>query len=349
MKKFLILILAFFAFWMNGNANFDDVDGLKIDIYTVSATTGSVDGKDPFVTEIYYWDTTTASYKLKDRSNAHIKLEVPVKVIARGKSYFSVWSAGDLHRYSSAYHPADESPAHVSPLNGDSDTGVKVSSGWPIIIFKGIKSKTVTAKGTLVTDTSNKYELKGKGKLDTSKGGGSGSARGVGIGTGSVSSSGGWTHNATSWRVGVLDIRPSHPSSTTSGVSTPPSGGSTPPTDNTPNCSDCTSHCSSPCSCSTSGTCNGTVVDNTPNCSDCTDGCSSCPTGGSCGMCNTNYRAHEASEHEWFWPPCGRHGNYKCLIEGDHSLQSSCPRLDEWGRQCTVTNFYACDNHTCDF
>ena len=56
-------------------------------------------------------------------------------------------------------------------------------------------------------------------------------------------------------------------------------------TDNTPNCSDCTSHCSSPCSCSTSGTCNGTVVDNTPNCSDCTSHCSSpcsCTNSGTC-------------------------------------------------------------------
>ena len=33
-----------------------------------------------------------------------------------------------------------------------------------------------------------------------------------------------------------------------------------PPTDNTPNCSSCTSHCSSPCRCSNSGTCNGTVL-----------------------------------------------------------------------------------------
>jgi len=33
-----------------------------------------------------------------------------------------------------------------------------------------------------------------------------------------------------------------------------------PPTDNTPNCSGCTSHCSSPCSCTNSGTCNGTVA-----------------------------------------------------------------------------------------
>ena len=62
-----------------------------------------------------------------------------------------------------------------------------------------------------------------------------------------------------------------------------------PPPDDTPNCPDCTNHCSSPCGCSNSGTCNGSVAsppppptpptapsDNTPNCSYCTDGCSSC-------------------------------------------------------------------------
>ena len=73
----------------------------------------------------------------------------------------------------------------------------------------------------------------------------------------------------------------------------PPSGSgsgsrsSTPstPTDNTPNCQDCTSHCSSPCSCTNSGTCNGTVVDSTPNCSGCTSHCSSpcsCLNSGTC-------------------------------------------------------------------
>lgn len=78
------------------------------------------------------------------------------------------------------------------------------------------------------------------------------------------------------------------------GGSTPPTGsgstppGSTPPpppTDNTPNCPDCTSHCSSPCNCTNSGTCNGTVVDNTPNCSGCTSHCSS-PCSCSSGTCN---------------------------------------------------------------
>ena len=58
--------------------------------------------------------------------------------------------------------------------------------------------------------------------------------------------------------------------------------------DNTPNCSGCTSHCSSPCSCSNSGTCNGTVVDNSPDCDSCTTGgCSACPT--VCTACNQPY------------------------------------------------------------
>ena len=57
-------------------------------------------------------------------------------------------------------------------------------------------------------------------------------------------------------------------------------------TDNTPNCPDCTSDCSSPCSCTNSGTCGGTVTDSTPNCPDCTSDCSSpcsCTNSGTCG------------------------------------------------------------------
>ena len=69
--------------------------------------------------------------------------------------------------------------------------------------------------------------------------------------------------------------------------SNPPSGSTPPPTtDDTPNCQDCTSHCSSPCSCTNSGTCNGTVVDNTPNCQDCTSHCSSPCSCSDSGTCN---------------------------------------------------------------
>ena len=64
------------------------------------------------------------------------------------------------------------------------------------------------------------------------------------------------------------------------------SGGSSVSSDDTPNCQDCTSHCSSPCSCSNSGTCNGTVTDDTPNCSDCTSHCSSPCSCSNSGTCN---------------------------------------------------------------
>ena len=82
----------------------------------------------------------------------------------------------------------------------------------------------------------------------------------------------------------------------------PPSG-STSPSDNTPNCPDCTSHCSSPCSCTNSGTCGGSVA----------------------------------------YHPCGEH---ETTVSGDHSLQASCTSTDANGNSCTVTNFYACDNHS---
>lgn len=118
-------------------------------------------------------------------------------------------------------------------------------------------------------------------------------------------------------------------------ITLPPGGGSgsTPPTDNTPNCSDCTSHCSSPCSCSTSGTCNGTVTDNTPNCPDCTSHCSSPCSCSTSGTCNGTVSYHACGEHE-------------TSVSGDHSLQASCSSTDSNGNYCTVTSFYACDGHS---
>ena len=326
MKKFLILILAFFAFLANGYGE------LNTKRFSVSPTTGSVAGQDTFITEIYYWNTATASYELEDAYQAHIKLEVPVTVVAQGKGYFSLWSEGDLHRYSSPYHHLDESPTHVSSLQSESVTRVKVGSGWPIIIFSGLKSKTVTAKGTLITDTPNKYEVKGRGKCGTSAGGGSASGGPLGGGTSAVSGSGGWVHETTSFRVSVLDVRPSPPStpgSSTSGVSTPgdsmPPTGST-PSDDTPNCLDCSSDCSSPCSCSNSGTCGGTVVDATPNCSLCTAGCSACPT--VCTHCNQTYDPgsiwdvdHHDTEHE-----CVKCGTYYNICQ---NVGGACSVPDE--------------------
>lgn len=99
------------------------------------------------------------------------------------------------------------------------------------------------------------------------------------------------------------------PDSSTHSGSGSGSGGSTPPTDNTPNCQDCTSHCSSPCICSNSGTCNGTVAAAPP------------PSYHACGVHLTS-------------------------VSGDHSLQSSCSSTDSHGNTCTVTSFYACQSHT---
>ena len=313
MKKLLVLIvLAFFAFLANGYGNFEALKGPE-----VTASTQNVPGEDSFITEIYHWDTTSKSYKLQDSSEAHIALRVPVNAWAKGKGYLSVYSKGDLHRYSSAYHPPDESPTHVSALEGDSKTRVKV--GWgvgPFFLSDGYKGVTATATGTLVTDTSNKYELKGQGKLDDHGGGGSGSVGGVGGGTGGTSGSGGWVDDSTSFRVSVLDVRPKRPDNTppsgstppssggstppssggstppSNGGSTPPSSGSTPPPDNTPNCQDCTSHCSSPCSCTNSGTCNGTVAAPPPP-----------PATVSCGRSACTASVSSVNEHRL--GPCG--------------------------------------------
>ncbi len=72
-----------------------------------------------------------------------------------------------------------------------------------------------------------------------------------------------------------------------------------------------------------------TPVDNSPNCDSCTGSCSACtqPT--------------TPSMH-----PCGVHATSE---SGDHSLQASCSLSNNWMRTCTVTNFYACQTHTCVF
>ncbi len=88
MKKFLIFtVLAFFAFLGNGHSE------LEITGPSVSATTGSVPGKDTYVTEIYYWDATSQSHKLEDRYQAHIKLESSYSSCA-GQGLFFVMVCG---------------------------------------------------------------------------------------------------------------------------------------------------------------------------------------------------------------------------------------------------------------
>ena len=88
-------------------------------------------------------------------------------------------------------------------------------------------------------------------------------------------------------------------------VSPPPTP--TPPSDGTPNCPDCTSHCSSPCSCSTSGTCDGTMVT------------------AACGV--HTIEPGSSSEHS-------------------HRYISSCSETEN-GNTCTNTSgYYACSPHS---
>ena len=101
------------------------------------------------------------------------------------------------------------------------------------------------------------------------------------------------------------------------------------PTDNTPNCPDCTSHCSSPCSCSTSGTCNGTVVDNTPNCSDCTSHCSSPCSCTNSGTCNGTV-VDNTPDCSWCTDGCS-----SCDSDDDDDDNGVCQR-------CGGANYYPC-------
>ena len=111
----------------------------------------------------------------------------------------------------------------------------------------------------------------------------------------------------------------------------------TPPlTDNTPNCSDCTSHCSSPCSCSTSGTCDGTVVDYTPNCSYCTEGCSGCGVATYLFSCG-NHRGPWSEEADHKGYGCSQCGGtfYACDSDAsDHSSSSSCSKCSTLYYNC---------------
>ena len=113
--------------------------------------------------------------------------------------------------------------------------------------------------------------------------------------------------------------------------STPPEP--TPPTDNTPNCMDCTSHCSSPCSCTNSGTCNGTVVAPPP------------PTTILCRLATTTGCTIRSSDGRACRVPmcpsgCGSH-YWTCTPNAtyDHTTPFTC-------RRCG-TKFTRCNNSTC--
>ena len=73
--------------------------------------------------------------------------------------------------------------------------------------------------------------------------------------------------------------------------------------------------------------------------------CGGCPwegQSGTCQYCNTN---HPEGSHGTLHP-CGVH---LTSVPGDHTLQASCTVTNNQGRTCTVTSFYACDNHSHSF
>ena len=121
-------------------------------------------------------------------------------------------------------------------------------------------------------------------------------------------------------------------------TSSPPQGSNPPspsPSDNTPNCSGCTSHCSSPCSCSDSGTCNGTVADPPPP----------EPTTILCLVASTTSCTIRSSDGKSCLVPtcssgCGSH-YWTCYPDAtyDHETPFTCSRCG--------TSFTRCTNGTC--
>ena len=214
MKNACILILfVFLTFLAESSAD------LTIVGPNVSASASALEGYETYILETY---ETASQSDPTDTADAGYDLSVTVSASASGKGYFSIHAAGDLYKYSSPYHPAGETPSHVSALEGESQTRIKVGSGWPIIIFSGLKSADVSAEGTLITDVTGKYEVKGKGKVDTSAGGGSGSGGGIGGGTSAVSTTGDWVSDATDFRVSVVEVRLSPQANSQSGCANDP-------------------------------------------------------------------------------------------------------------------------------
>ena len=112
--------------------------------------------------------------------------------------------------------------------------------------------------------------------------------------------------------------------------------------DKTPNCSTCvdgSSYCPNARSHSNNNhqaqnTVTTVQEDNSPNCDYCTGTCSACTQPTTPTTTKISYHACGVCERS---------------VPGDHSLQSSCSISNNWMRTCTVTNFYACQPHTCVF
>ena len=104
------------------------------------------------------------------------------------------------------------------------------------------------------------------------------------------------------------------------------SSSTSPPADGTPNCPDCTSHCSSPCSCTNSGTCNGTVSYH------------------ACG----DHETSVSGSHSYGTYTCGSHSGYACQESNDHKTYiSSCTSTNSDGNTCNNSSaYYECSQHS---
>ena len=180
---------------------------------TVSAYTEALANHEFYTIETYEWDSKTKKYELLNRTSAGFALCTKAHCAAVGKGYFSIFAKGDLYAHTVRHPPPTAKPTHTGALRGESDTGIKVGSGWPIIIFSGLKSAAVTARGELKTTLTTQFDLVGQGKVDTRAGGGSASAGPVGGGSSASTGSTGWIKDTCTFRPFVVEIRPARPES----------------------------------------------------------------------------------------------------------------------------------------
>ena len=72
------------------------------------------------------------------------------------------------------------------------------------------------------------------------------------------------------------------------------------------------------------------------------------PVMAACGVHETTV----SGDHSWIIPPCGddTHAMYACQVTSSHStLQASCSATNSYGDGCSVSGFYACQNHSHQF
>ena len=317
-------------------------------VYQIDAGLSPVDDEDRFSitgSASIFQDAPTGNIlkKYRQEGGQWVRFKtVKAKWFCRVTFSATVYGKGnaDVLATGNAVHRADGS--HFKTLWGDVNSE-RVSSWW---LFNA--RETITAKAQKTIETSKesdvgsykvtgtgyyKQAIGGDGLSVSYKAGGSVNVGGIDSGTITVPLEDDIPTFDIDIQCDPAAACANDNSDTDSSSSNPVVSPTPTSTDGTPNCPDCTTHCSSPCSCTNSGTCNGTVTDNTPNCQDCTSHCSSPCSCTNSGTCNGTVSYHACGEH-------------LTTVSGDHSLQASCSSTDSNGNSCTVTSFYACDNHS---